>query len=279
MTRYLAKDSVRKPLATAHTRNTLTAPVHKAMSTIIGYSFFFDPDFGSDTKFFLPLETLYMALDLAGTKNESWIKNDVLERLRIHPVEWNVLNRDKTLDWERSSVLSTVGIETVAGSRYITYRLNQAFAEKLRSNKQWIIYKLANIVSLKKSASIRLFEHLFSQVIESDAEVFVADDSLDDIRTLLGKEDVHKDYKTLRRDVLEPAVKEINQKTEITVVYKSIREGRRVKKIEWHVTRNGDTQLVENFGQLSLFDEDKLPSGIPIPEKAIRLRYRNFKNF
>ena len=271
MSTYLSEDSVRKPLATAHTRNAFTPTVHKAISTIIGYSFFFDPDFGSDTKYYLPLETFYMALDLAGTKNESWIKHDICERLRTHPFEWNVLNRDKTVDWERSSILSTVGIETVDGSRYITYRLNQGFAEKLRTSKQWIIYKLANIVSLKKTASIRLFEHLFSQFMESDVEAFSTVDTLDDVRSILGKEDVHKDYKTFRRDVLEPAVKEIKQKTEIVIEYKAIREGRRIQKIQWHVHRNEKFRLSENFAQLTLFDEKKLPSGLPISEKAIRL--------
>lgn len=271
MSTYLSEDSVRKPLATAHTRNAFTPTVHKAISTIIGYSFFFDPDFGSDTKYYLPLETFYMALDLAGTKNESWIKHDVCERLRTHPFEWNVLNRDKTVDWERSSILSTVGIETVDGSRYITYRLNQGFAEKLRTSKQWIIYKLANIVSLKKTASIRLFEHLFSQFMESDVEMFSTIDTLDDVRSILGKEDVHKDYKTFRRDVLEPAVKEIKQKTEIVIEYKALREGRRIQKIQWHVHRNDKFKLNENFAQLTLFDEKKLPSGLPISEKAIRL--------
>ncbi|MEZ5592780.1 MAG: replication initiation protein [Gammaproteobacteria bacterium] len=271
MSTYLSEDSVRKPLATAHTRNAFTPTVHKAISTIIGYSFFFDPDFGSDTKYYLPLETFYMALDLAGTKNESWIKHDICERLRTHPFEWNVLNRDKTVDWERSSILSTVGIETVDGSRYITYRLNQGFAEKLRTSKQWIIYKLANIVSLKKTASIRLFEHLFSQFMESDTEAFSTVDTLDDVRSILGKEDVHKDYKTFRRDVLEPAVKEIKQKTEIIIEYKAIRQGRRIQKIQWHVHRNEKFRLSENFAQLTLFDEKKLPSGLPISEKAIRL--------
>ena len=271
MSTYLSDDSVRKPLATAHTRNTFTPTVHKAISTIIGYSFFFDPDFSSDTKYYLPLETFYMALDLSGTKNESWIKNDICERLRTHPFEWNILNRDKTIDWERSSILSTVGIETVDGSRYITYRLNQGFAEKLRTSKQWIIYKLANIVSLKKTASIRLFEHLFSQFMEADSEVYVTIDSLDDVRAILGKEDVHKDYKTFRRDVLEPAVKEIKQKTEILVEYKALREGRKISKIKWQVRQNDKFQLNENFAQLSLFDEKKLPSGLPISEKAIRL--------
>ena len=268
---YLSDDSVRKPLATAHTRNAFTPTVHKAISTIIGYSFFFDPGFSSDTKYYLPLEIFYMALDLTGTKNERWIKDDICERLRTHPFEWNILNRDKTIDWERSSILSTVGIETVDGSRYITYRLNQGFAEKLRTSKQWIIYKLANIVSLKKTASIRLFEHLFSQFMEANSEVFVTIDSLDDVRAILGKEDVHKDYKTFRRDVLEPAIREIKQKTEIIVEYKALREGRKVSKIKWQIRHNEKFQLNENFAQLSLFDETKLPSGLPISEKAIRL--------
>lgn len=271
MAAFLSEDSVRKPLATAHTRNTFTPTVHKAISTIIGYSFFFDPNFSSDTKYYLPLETFYLALNLTNTKNESWIKNDICERLRTHPFEWNVLNRDKTIDWERLSVLSTVGIETVNGCRYVTYRLNQGFAEKLRASKKWIIYKLANIISLKKDASIKLFEHLFSEFIETDAEINVTVDTLDDIRIILGKEDVHKDYKTFRRDVLEPAIKEIKQKTEIIIDYKPLRQGRKITKIEWRVRRNEKFNLGDDFNQLSLFDEKKLPSGIPIPERAIRL--------
>jgi plasmid replication initiation protein len=94
--------------------------------------------------------------------------------------------------------------------------------------KQFTKYRLGDISSLKSVYSIRLFEMLMQFQNTGIALV-----GLEEFKERLGISDKYTDYRILRRIVIEPAVNELNKKSHFNITFKSIREGRAIKKLEF----------------------------------------------
>ena len=91
---------------------------------------------------------------------------------------------------------------------------------------QFTPYKLTNVKSLKSTYSIRLYE-LLSQYLQ-DGQRWI---TVDDIRTMFDLEDKYPKYADLRKWVLEPAVTELNEKSNYEVKFKPEKVGRTVTKL------------------------------------------------
>jgi plasmid replication initiation protein len=94
--------------------------------------------------------------------------------------------------------------------------------------EQFTKYRLGDISSLKSAYSIRLYEMLMQ--FQSTGIALVR---LEEFKERLGIADKYSDYLNLRRRIIEPAVSELNQKSHLTITFKSIREGRAIKKLEF----------------------------------------------
>lgn len=93
-------------------------------------------------------------------------------------------------------------------------------------------YGLRNILCMKSQYSIRLYELLKSYKIQV-TKTF----TIEEFKKLLMIEDIksYNRFPDLRRKVLEPAMKEINEYTDIDVTYREILKGRKVIKLEFHI--------------------------------------------
>ena len=115
------------------------------------------------------------------------------------------------------------------------------FLVQLRS--RYTKYTLAEILKLKSRAAVRLFEICQSQLYKG---FFVID--IDQFKKLLDIKDKYNDYRDLRKRIIEPSIKEINDLTYISVSYEPIKEGKKITKLRFTVN--------EAMGyQLSLLDE------------------------
>ena len=93
---------------------------------------------------------------------------------------------------------------------------------------QFTKYRLGDISNLKSIYSIRLFEMLMQ--FQNTTIIVI---SLEKFKERLGIHDKYSDYKNLRKRVIERAVKELNQKSHFNIAFKSVREGRSIKKLEF----------------------------------------------
>jgi hypothetical protein len=93
---------------------------------------------------------------------------------------------------------------------------------------QFTKYRLGDIASLKSIYSIRLFEMLMQFQGTGIALV-----DLDKFKERLGIQGKYSAYKDLKKRVIEPAVSELNNKSHLTITFKSIREGRAIKKLQF----------------------------------------------
>ena len=122
--------------------------------------------------------------------------------------------------------------------------LSQSLTPFLTSLKsRYTKYHLREILKLKKSYSIRIFEWCQSYLYKGEAII-----EIDEFRAMLELGTKYIDYRDLRTKIIEPSIKEINEQTFLHVEYEPIKSGKKVEKIKFKIN--------EAMGyQLSLLDE------------------------
>jgi plasmid replication initiation protein len=89
-------------------------------------------------------------------------------------------------------------------------------------------YQLQDISDLKSIHSIRLFEMLMQ--FQNTGIVII---SLKKFKERFGVSDRYNVFQDLKKRVIEPAVNELNQKSYFNITFKSVREGRSIKMLEF----------------------------------------------
>lgn len=117
----------------------------------------------------------------------------------------------------------------------------------LELKKEFTSYKLENVVKLKSSYAIRIYELL--KQYEKIQERTIP---LDDLRKMLGAEDIYPAYGNFKQRVLLSAQKELKKKTDISFDIEEIKVGRRVDKIKFLIITDKD----KNSKQLSVFNDN-----------------------
>jgi len=89
---------------------------------------------------------------------------------------------------------------------------------------------IKNVSALKSVYSIRLYELLMQFKVIGDRII-----NLNDFRSMLGlDEDKYTSFKSLNQWVIKPAVKELNQKSNLSVTVDSVKKGRSVFALHFH---------------------------------------------
>ncbi|WP_144481464.1 replication initiation protein [Cytobacillus oceanisediminis] len=118
----------------------------------------------------------------------------------------------------------------------------------LKLKKEFTSYKLENVVKLKSSYAIRIYE-LLKQYERLQERTFL----LADLRKILGAEEIYPAYGNFKQRVLVPAQKELKLKTDITFEIEESKEGKRVQKIKFIITSK---KKKKDAKQLELFEEN-----------------------
>lgn len=105
--------------------------------------------------------------------------------------------------------------------------------------KQYTSYRLSNILSLSSSYSIRLYELLRKWSFLDKWE-----SSVEEIREKLGA--VTKSYLlygNFKNKILLPAIKEVNEHTDLSISFKEIKKGRSVERIEFTIRQAPEKEI------------------------------------
>lgn len=101
----------------------------------------------------------------------------------------------------------------------------------LQLKNQFTSYQLSNILSLKSTYSIRLYE-----LMKKWQHLGRWECPIDDLKKKLGiPEGKYKQYGHFKSKALNQAEKEINEKTDLNINFKEIKKGRKVVKIEFSI--------------------------------------------
>ncbi len=122
------------------------------------------------------------------------------------------------------------------------HKLKTAFFDIARNG--YVRYQLKNIISLKSQYSVRLYPKLKDRPF--GWKVSVAE-----LREMLGATAASYDvFKDFNKHVLQKAVKEINEITDITVTTENIRKGRSVESIRFTVTEKNPHVMSKEDAEL-----------------------------
>jgi plasmid replication initiation protein len=102
-------------------------------------------------------------------------------------------------------------------------------------------YKLRHIANLHCVYSIRLYEILM-QFISTNERII----NLEEFRLLLQLGDKYKNFKELNKKIIKPAVEELNEKSDLNVVFGTIKKGRKVSVLIFGFERK--KQLLLDLG-------------------------------
>lgn len=126
-------------------------------------------------------------------------------------------------------------------------------------------YALENVINLTRKASYLLYLHILTNRYRGEWELLLnelRDEVLD-----CKEQASYQEYKIFKNRVLDPAVKEVNKKTDCHFTYEPIKRGRKVAKIKFIYQSQEQEQL---DGQLSLLDVEEQLEGLD--EESISLK-------
>ena len=149
----------------------------------------------------------------------------------------------------------------------------------LELKRNFTSYRLENVVKLKSSYSIRLYE-LLKQYERIKERTFV----LDELRLLLGAEEIYPSYGNFKQRVLNVAQKELEKKTDLSFDVEEVKSGRRVTSIRFIIKTKKKSVVVESIplfaeedyfsSQIRLFENEH---NINIDQKVIE-SWRNYED-
>lgn len=110
----------------------------------------------------------------------------------------------------------------------------------LQLKNQFTSYRLSNILNLKSTYSIRLYE-----LMKKWQHLGHWECSIDELRGLLGAKSVksYLVYGNFKNRVLSPALVELNEKTDIQINFVEIKKGRRVDRIEFVIQHSPEKEI------------------------------------
>lgn len=160
-------------------------------------------------------------IDVASKGNYTYIKN-IFKGLLEKPIEikeksgWIICN---WLSGAKIDYAGYVDVEIYSGLKPYLLKLKESFTK----------YSLANVLSLRSNYSIRIYELL--KQFESTG---VRQISIDEFKEILK---IPKSYQTrhLKPSILEPAKKEISEKTDIEFTYSFQKQGRKFTSIRFYI--------------------------------------------
>ncbi|MGV3466522.1 MAG: replication initiation protein [Heyndrickxia sp.] len=117
----------------------------------------------------------------------------------------------------------------------------------LELKKNFTTYKLENVMGLRSSYAIRIYE-LLKQYEKIKERAF----TVSDLRKVLGAEEIYPAYGNFKQRVLIPAQKELKAKTDIAFEIEEFKQGRRVEKIKFVIT----SKKSKVSQQLNLFEDN-----------------------
>ena len=175
-----------------------------------------------------------LARKLGYASNDSEHLKETLEALVDCTVEWNILDKDKVEEWGVASLLAEARIK----DGICTYAYPPYLRQKLHNPR---IYTKLNLRLQNRFTSryaLILWEvcfDYFDTERDQGATPFI---SIESFRELMGLEkNEYPVFKVLNRDVIKPAIQEINDLTNYHVEVEQKRFRRRVAELKFRITK------------------------------------------
>jgi len=162
-------------------------------------------------------------------KNINHLKKS-LKQLVETAIEFNVFEKDKK-EWGVFSLLSEANIK----DGICTYAYTNTLKELMKSKEMYT--KVNILIQQEFTSKYSLF--IYELCLDYHKVKQTPMMELENFRYFLGMKDgLYSQFKEFNKFVLKPAVKEINQKTELFVEIERGKTGRKISGIKFHISRN-----------------------------------------
>ena len=187
-----------------------------------------------------------------GDGNQEYLK-EVLKSIVDCKVEWNILGKDKQEEWGVASLLAEVRIR----DGICFYQFPHTLRLKLHNPRVYAKLNLRLQNRFRSRYALVLWEICFDYFDTDRDQGETPFIPLEVFKGLMGLEkDEYSLFKELNRNVIKPAVKEINDLTDYHVEIEQKRRGRRIAELKFRITKVKQLPVQE-----SLFpDIENLPS-------------------
>ena len=165
--------------------------------------------------------------------NRNYLK-DVLRSLVDCTVEWNILGKDKEEEWIVASLLASARIK----DGICTYGFAPHLRLKLHNPRIYAKLNLRLQNRFKNQYALVLWEVCFDYFDTDRDQGETPFIPLATFKDMIGLEpDEYPVFGFLNRDVIKPAIKEINNLTDYHVEVEQKRRGRRVAELKFRITK------------------------------------------
>jgi hypothetical protein len=110
----------------------------------------------------------------------------------------------------------------------------------LQLKEKFTQYQLANVLCMKSKYAPRLYEILKSNEFKRQGYEIIA---VAELRRLLKAENKYPRYNDFKRFIIDQAIKEINQLTDLNVEYEAIKTGRAVTSLKFYIKSQRPEQI------------------------------------
>ena len=168
-----------------------------------------------------------------GDGNQEYLK-EVLKSIVDCKVEWNVLGKDKKEEWGVASLLAEVRIR----DGICFYQFPHTLRLKLHNPRIYAKLNLRLQNRFKSQYALVLWEICFDYFDTDRNQGETPFISLETFKSLMGLEETdYPMFKVLNRDLIKPAIKEINDLTDYHVEVEQKRIGRPIAELKFRITR------------------------------------------
>lgn len=232
---------VKKNVSTIHINARLTLTQRKLVNVLLYNAY---DGLLSDETHSISLSLLSEMIGF-DSRNQAHLRK-ALKGLTETSVEWDILEDDGSSAWEVSSLLSSARISKGVCS----YRYDRGLAEKLRHPDVYSKINLSVVRELRSSHALMLYENCYRYVDIGHTAWW----DLDVFRKLMSVDELasYQEYKVLKRDLISPAMVEINKLSNVQLELETRRKGRTVTGLRFLVTPNKQLSL------MGLEDEDEI---------------------
>jgi plasmid replication initiation protein len=186
----------------------------------------------------LPKETTISAIDFSEAMdiplNHAYGQlKDSVEKLWNAEVIWYEKDRKHRSRWIQSTS------EPIAGEGSVSFKwADNVHAGLVHLKSGFKSYQLKNIARLDSSHAIRLYE-ILQRYRDKGYRIL----SIDELKSMLGIPDKYAQYREFKRRVIEPAVQQLDTKTNLRVSYSVANKGRKVTHLEFNFKLENQLKL------------------------------------
>ncbi|HKZ56114.1 MAG TPA: RepB family plasmid replication initiator protein [Thermodesulfovibrionales bacterium] len=220
--------TVKKHSAIVQMSNKVTAQQRKAFNALIYIARSILKEKPGTYEFHIDLATLKKLSGIESTNNTQL--KQALDGLVHTVIKFNILGKDIKEIWGAFALLAGATIN----NGIVEFGFAPQIHKTLLNPRIYTALDLNVIKGLDSKYSIALYK-----LARDYINVQIPEMSIETFRELMGiEEDQYKNSANLKRKVIDPAVSEVSEKTEINVAYDLLRRGKKVTAIKLHTREN-----------------------------------------